>query len=117
MIKHTLQEWSDFTGCYVAVDKSGYAYAYKSRPYMAKSSWQPSHPDNGVTWGIRSNFIEHDGDWRNSLTAPSEPPFKVGELVYGDSGEGPFIMNEDRMINSKWYRRPTEQEWRILRGE
>ena len=114
MIKRTLQEIADFFGCWVAMDSNGEFYAYRSRPTIDKNHWFASETDN---LELVTHFVEYSGDWKDSLTAPSEPPFKEGELlicIEDDSLITPFRANLDDF--SHW-RRPTEAEWKKLRGE
>lgn len=115
MIKHTLQEIADFFDCWVAFDETTrLVYGYKNKPTIHEN-----HFDGDLIEAVTSKWLVSNApeDWKDSLTAPSEPPFKEGELVYGTNNSGPYIMTSDRMINSAWYRRPTEAEWKTLRGE
>ena len=118
MNKHTLQEWADFTGCYVAVDENGYVCAYKSKPYIGNTAWFSYSSSVHAFVGINPELVEYDGEWRDSLTTPSELPFKDGELVIHRSSGNVMVWHiADGTEDCRDFCRPTEGEWRTLRGE
>ena len=116
MIKHTLQEIADFFGCWVAVDASGLmVYGYHSKPKLGSTTFYGDFIGGVGYIEIISDLPE---DWSDSLTPPSEPPFKEGEIVVGKR-TGLFTLWKDETMyaESQYYRRPTEAEWKTLRGE
>ena len=119
MIKHTLQEIADFFGCWVAVDEnSPLIYGYRSEPRVSRS------PDNTFYGNLIGSVCNADfisdlpEDWKDSLTAPSELPFKEGEIVINVvlGRDGAISRWNDCKVAEHW-RRPTEAEWKVLRGE
>ena len=118
MIKRTLQEIANFFDMAVAMDKDGRTYMHKAVPYIQGGrGWL----NDGMLFELPHCLTEdYSGDWRESLTLPDswpkEPKFKEGEIVvskhYFDVRPwSPATMDESR------YRRPTEAEWKVLRGE
>ena len=116
MIKHTLQEIADFFGCWVAVDASGLmVYGYHSEPKLGSTTFYGEFIGGVGSLEIISDLPE---DWKDSLTAPSERPFKEGELVISKiSGQTIAWLYCDSDAPFNDYRRPTEAEWKTLRGE
>ena len=97
MTKRTLQEIADFFGCWVAFDKTTkLVYGYKNKPTI-----HVDHFDGDLIGAVTSKNLVSNApeDWEDSLTAPNEPPYKEGELVYSTSGLGPYVMTEERLIN------------------
>jgi len=80
MTKRALQEIADFFGCWVAIDSDEGAFLYNKKPTMFEHDGVWDVPEECA---IRLDFILYDysGDWKDSLTAPSEPPFKEGDPV------------------------------------
>ena len=121
MIKHTLQEIADFFDMAAAVDDDGRVFLHTHRPKRSSGNWFGTHPAADV-FPIERDMVDYSGDWRDSLTLPEswtkEPPFKEGEIVIGTA---PGTTNtvarwNDRKFAGHW-RRPTEAEWKVLRGE
>lgn len=75
MIKHTLQEWADLTGCWVAVASDGRVFLFQSRPYLSNNQEWIGYEVGMISYQL----VDYSGDWRDSLTASSESPFKEGE--------------------------------------
>lgn len=113
-MKHTLQEWADFTRCYVVMDPNGIFRLHASKPELRDGYWDSF----GMEYLLPGDFVTYFGDWRNSLTAPSELPFKKGELVmYVPRNElARWIVDIDESHYSEC-RHLTAEEWRTLRGE
>lgn len=135
MKKRTLQEIADFFGLPVAV--------MSGRDHVLVFSGKPHMNDLGTSWRLKDvlltiplniDIIELDytGDWNDSLTMPSEPPFKVGEVAVDMTRGFVFVVGEVRHGNLYYRdyfsdntgclsvskcRRPTEEEWKVLRGE
>lgn len=126
-VKRTLQEIADFFGCYVVInnDYEGITL-HLSEPYIGQTM------TGGEYWVSNNVFcvacIDIDpcdyGDWKDSLTMPSDPPFEVGELVIHkeDRFVGSILrIEDDRLILddgcgdfSEKYRRPTKEEAKKL---
>ena len=117
MVKRTLQEIANFFDMIVAVDGDGEVYMHDTAPELQGIEWVSPR----TMFEFPCRLVNYHGDWRESLTLPDswpkEPPLKEGELVYGSNNSGPYVMTYDRMINAAWYRRPTEAEWKVLKGE
>ena len=82
LVKRTLQEIADFFGCWAMVDGFGNAVI---------STKKPTIPPSGKGWTyckmrwqeirlMGSFCVDYDGDWKESLTMPSDPPFRKGEI-------------------------------------
>ena len=113
MTKRTLQELADFFGCWVAMDETTkLLYGYKNKPVI-----HANHFDGDLIDAVTSKRFICDlpDNWQDSLTAPSEPPFKEGELVIHKNTDGMYRWSGVYIKES--YRRPTEEEWKKLHGE
>ena len=118
MIKRTLQEIADFFDMALAMDKSGRWYLYEEEPKVCETS---------ETWSRAAGYyvsrwmVDYSGDWRDSLTLPKswtkEPPFREGEIVINVELGFPSVWRKEYDLNVDDYRRPTEAEWKVLRGE
>lgn len=113
-MKHTLKEWVNFTGCYAAVDIDRTLRLFITKPRCGNNgSWTG---DDSVL--VDPDFHTYKGDWRESLTAPSEPPFKEGELIVSIAlGLDCLSYWHSPACNKELWRRPTEEEWILLKGE
>jgi len=118
MVKRTLQEIADFFGMALAMDEDGSWYLYTAKPSLANGRWCGN---GNILCGLSRDLVDYSGDWRESLTLPEswtkEPPFREGELVISKSdgmasrwGHGGVIFKDD-------WRRPTEAEWKVLKGK
>jgi len=113
MTKRTLQEIADFFGCWVAFDETTkLVYGYKNKPTI-----HVNHFDGDLIEAVTSKKLVSNApeDWKDSLTAPSEPPYKEGELVIHNNTGGLYRWHENYI--KECYHRPTEAEWKKLRGE
>ena len=117
MVKRTLQEIANFFDMAVAVDYDGCIYMHPIMPIRSSHNW---YNKGGSIFIVDRDLVEYSGDWRESLTLPDswpkKPKFKEGEIVvskhYFDVRPWrPATMNESQ------YRRPTEAEWKVLKGE
>ena len=101
----------------VAVDWNGDVYLHKAVPYLQGDGWLN---DEGVII-FPYRLVDFSGDWRESLTLPEswpkEPPFKEGEIIWHKELNIPFIWRTEHGLDKNEYRRPTEAEWKVLRGE
>ena len=118
MIKRTLQEIANFFDMALAMDEDGSWYLYTAKPILMGDHWN----ENGnIFCGLTRELIDHSGNWRNSLTLPEswtkEPPFKEGEVVINIELGFPSVWRKEYDLNVDEYRRPTEAEWKVLRGE
>ena len=117
MVKKTLQEIANFFDMAVAVDEDGSVFMHPIMPICLSSIWY-NHGDD--VFAVDSDIVDYSGDWRESLTLPGswpkEPKFKAGELVIGKAtgavARWGYSANDEELC-----RRPTEAEWKILRGE
>ena len=113
MVKRTLQEIADFFGCWVAVDESRLmVYGYHSEPKLGSNTFNGEFIGGVGSLEFISDLPE---DWKDSLTAPSETPFKEGELVVHLPSGNMYPWAAQYVPDS--HRRPTEAEWLRLRGE
>lgn len=120
MIKRTLQEIADFFDMAAAVDDDGRVFLHTHRPTQSSGNWFGTDPMADV-FLIERDLIDYTGDWRDSLTLPDswpkEPHFKEGELVIAKS-DGEILARWGReATNKNTWRRPTEAEWKVLKGE
>lgn len=121
MAKKTLQEIANFFDMAVAVDEDGDVFMHPTMPTRSSCNWYNHGED---IFPIESDLVEFSGDWRDSLTLPEnwtkEPPFKKGEIVVATIPApglaGAISRWNDCKVAEHW-RRPTESEWRVLRGE
>ena len=118
MVKRTLQEIANFFDMAVAVDKDGCIYMHPIMPIRSSHNWY-NHGDDIFT--VDSDIVDYSGDWRDSLTLPDswpkEPPFKFGELVASKGSEKIFAQWGKNVTNKNIWRRLTEAEWKVLKGE
>ena len=112
MIKRTLKEWANFTGCYVAMDYNGTTWCHKSEPCLKSNEFIGS-----AHVRIEPELLDYSGNWRESLTAPDEPPFKDGELLVEKGSGALFAFRYFFGQDHEAFRRPTPEEWKKLRGE
>ena len=116
MVKRTLQEIANFFDMALAMDENGSWYLYTAKPVLMGDRW---NGNGNIFCGLSRDLVDYSGDWRDSLTLPEswtkEPPFKDGELVYDDK-RGLFCFNSKSM-DATQCRRPTEAEWKILKGK
>lgn len=118
MIKHTLQEIADFFGMALAMDEDGSWYLYTAKPSLANGRWRGN---GNILCGLSRDLVDYSGDWRESLTLPEswtkELPFKEGEIVINIELGFPSIWRKEYNLNADEYRKPTEAEWKVLKGE
>lgn len=119
MIKRTLQEIADFFGMALAMDEDGSWYLYTAKPSLANGRWCGN---GNILCGLSRDLVDYSGDWRDSLTLPEswtkEPPFNVGELIVSIAlGLDCISYWHSPACNKELWRRPTEAEWKTLRGE
>ena len=123
MAKRTLQEIADFFDMALAMDEDGSWYLYTAKPSLANGRWCGN---GNILCGLSRDLVDYSGDWRDSLTLPEnwtkEPPFKEGELLVSPNEDGGFLVDRAGSLNCeldeyKHWRRPTEAEWKVLRGE
>jgi hypothetical protein len=90
----------------VAIDEDEYSAAYESKPVidLVGSYWIPEE----TPLCIPRHLVDYSGDWKDSLAAPPEPPFKEGELVVGKNVGNIYEWKEN--FNAEKSRRPTEEE-------
>ena len=115
MVKRTLQEIANFFDMAVAVDEDGRTYMHKAVPYIQGGrGWL----NDGMLFELPHYLVEDfSGDWRESLTLPDSWPFKEGAILLHKRSGCPVIWRTEHISSSSEYRRPTEAEWKILRGE
>jgi len=120
MIKRTLQEIADFFDMAAAVDDDGRVFLHTHRPTQSSGNWFGTDPMADV-FLIERDLIDYTGDWRDSLTLPEswtkEPPFREGEVLVDSIFNAPLIWHTHYTDHFGTFRRPTEAEWRVLRGE
>ena len=76
MIKRTLQEWADFTGCYIAMDANDYVYAYTAEPLVHNKFWE-----GAPNYSIPDELVNTENhDWKNIVSPPKT--YKNGDLVF-----------------------------------
>lgn len=118
MVKRTLQEIANFFDMAVAVDEDGQTYMHEAVPYIHRYEWMN---DGTVSETPYCLVAKYSGDWRESLTLPDswpkEPPFKEGEVIWHKELNFPFIWRTEHGLDKNDYRRPTEAEWKVLKGE
>lgn len=118
MVKRTLQEIANFFDMAVTVDRDGSVFMHPVIPICSSSNWY-NHGDD--IFIVDSDIVNYSGDWRESLTLPDswpkEPPFNVGELVISKSDGMVARWGHGSVIFKDNWRRPTEAEWKVLRGE
>ena len=117
MVKRTLQEIANFFDMAVAVDEDGQTYMHKVVPYLRDFEWLNDMEVFEMPYCLA---VEYTGDWRDSLTLPEgwadEPPFKEGEVIINIELGFPGVWRKEYDLNVDDYRRPTEAEWKVLRG-
>ena len=115
MKQRTLQEIADFFGCWVAIDESRLmVYGYHSKPKLGSDSFYGEFIGGVGHLEIISDLPE---DWKDSVTGPKEPPFKEGEVIVNIELGFPSMWRKEFDLHADEYRRPTEAEWKVLRGE
>lgn len=126
-MKRTLKEWAEIMNRPVAIDENRSVFAFDATPFCRDVSWRLLA---GSYYKIPKDLVDYKGDWKDSLTLPPEPPFKVGELVIFNDGACVDLyltvckVNNDTItplsgarILKQLCRRPTKEEWKVLRGE
>ena len=118
MVKRTLQEIADFFDMALAMDENGSWFLYTAKPSLANGRWCGN---GNILCGLSRDLVDYSGDWRDSLTLPEnwtkEPPFKEGEVLFDSTFNAPLIWHTHYTDHFGTFRRPTEAEWKVLRGE
>ena len=117
MVKRTLQEIANFFDMAVAVDGDGSVWMHPTMPKRSNNIWRSK---GGNIYIVDRYLVDNAENLRGSLTLPDswEPPFKDGEILMGaiPNLKGRLARWNKRKIAEHW-RRPTEAEWKVLKGE
>ena len=86
MIKMTMQEWSDFTGCYTAVTTDPENIMQRLHFFVNKPVVANMEASTFLGWRdykhylvgtlAQDLFVHFDGDWKDSLCTPSDKKTK-----------------------------------------
>ena len=119
MAKRTLQEIANFFDMAVAIDEDGSVWMHPTMPKRSNNIWRSK---GGNIYIVDRYLVDNAENLRGSLTLPDSwtkvPPFKEGELIVSIAlGLDCISYWHSPACNKELWRRPTEEEWKRLKGE